>query len=121
MTQISDLEERLGGLSLAARGGGRGRGGAGARSGSSRHNVGRVPELDYFVRKLAGEDEWPHWDLPYGKAGEAGALPDVHTSAAHYLTAMQAHTALEFQVGCWLAGGPGWGRAAPLLPQYAVP
>lgn len=69
-------------------------------AGSDHHNVGRIPELDYFARKLAGpEEEAPEWRLPYGKAGHvaAGGLPDVHASPTAYLTAMQAHNALEFQ------------------------
>lgn len=76
--------------------------------GSGRHDVGRCPELDYFARKLeSGKkgDPHPHWKLPYGKAGQAAALPDTHASPAAYLTAMQAHTALEFQVpGCCCPG-----------------
>lgn len=73
---------------------------------SGRHNVGRIPELDYFARKLAGPPEAaPQWRLRYGKAGDvaSGGLPDVHASPEAYLTAMQAHTALEFQVG-WPPG-----------------
>jgi hypothetical protein len=100
MVRTSGLEEQLAGLDLGTGGGGSGSG-AGARSASSRHKVGRVPELDYFARKLATKEEKQQWALTYGKSGEAGALPDVHASAAHYLTSMQAHTALEFQVRRW--------------------
>lgn len=66
---------------------------------SGRHNVGRVPELDYFARKLEDSElQALKWQLKYGKAGQAlGGLPDVHASPSAYLTAMQAHTALEFQ------------------------
>jgi hypothetical protein len=121
MVRTSGLEEQLAGLDLGTGGGGSGSG-AGARSASSRHNVGRVPELDYFARKLVEKEEKLQWVLPYAKAGEAGALPDVHASAAHYLTAMQAHTALEFQVWRRAAAagwGAGLGRAAP-LPQLTA-
>lgn len=105
-------------------GGGRGRGarfggGRGARYstvrrdgwGSSstcaeRHNVNRLPELDYFLRKLAAvlnDGECPRqWDLPYAKAGAAAALPDAFSSETAYLDAMQSAAALEFQVGAGL-------------------
>ncbi|KAL4439787.1 hypothetical protein ABPG75_002788 [Micractinium tetrahymenae] len=69
-------------------------------AGGGRHNVGRIPELDYFARNLAGPPtQAPEWWLPYGKAGDVapGGLPDMHASPQAYLTAMQAHTALEFQ------------------------
>lgn len=40
---------------------------------AERHNVNRLPELDYFCRKLAAvlnDGECPRqWDLPYAKAG----------------------------------------------------
>ncbi len=65
---------------------------------SERHNVSRVPELDYFVRKLAKDGDEPQWDLPYGKAGSAVGLPTRFSSAEDYMNQAQAHTALEFQV-----------------------
>jgi hypothetical protein len=99
---LGSLSKSLAGLSLSSAGTGSSVRAA-AAPGSQRHNVGRVPELDYFARKLASDskgNEGSHWrGLPYGKAGQAGALPDVHASPEAYLTAMQAHTALEFQVG----------------------
>lgn len=69
-----------------------------AADSSDRHNVGRIPAIDYFARKLAKGSSEEHWrGLTFGKAGEAAALPDVHASPEAYLTDMQAHTALEFQ------------------------
>ena len=103
---MEDLSSLLNGLNL---GGGSGGGGSGGGSGSSaRHNIGRVPELDYFARKLAGHPTPAKWLLPYGKAGDVApeGLPNVHASRAAYLTAMQAHTALEFQVSRWLLYAP---------------
>lgn len=64
----------------------------------SRHNISRIPELDFFVRKLARDREEALWDLPYSKAGAAAALPERFASAKDFLSQMQAHTALEFQV-----------------------
>lgn len=74
------------GLSLGA-----GRAAPARAYGSQRHNVGRVPELDFFARKLAAGKkggDGAHWHRPYGMAGQAAALPDAHAS----LTAMQAPT-----------------------------
>jgi hypothetical protein len=69
-----------------------------ATLGQARHNVGRVPELDFFVRKLFGEAV--HWSkqCKYNKAGEARPFPGRFSSAEEYLGQMQAHAALEFQV-----------------------
>lgn len=70
--------------------------------------MGRIPELDYFARKLAGPvEKAPEWRLPFGKVGDVapGGLPDVHASTTAYLTAMQAHTALEFQARLGDDGG----------------
>lgn len=64
----------------------------------SRHNISRIPELVFFVRKLARDREEALWDLPYSKAGAAAALPEQFASAEDFLSQMQAHTALEFQV-----------------------
>ena len=67
---------------------------------NARHNVSRIPELDYFVRKLAAPDEPLRWTaLDYAKAAEATGLPNSFRDMDHYLKRMQAHTALEFQVG----------------------
>jgi hypothetical protein len=72
---------------------------ANSSSKNARHNVSRIPELDYFVRKLAAPDE-PRWTaLDYAKAAEAKDLPNSFRDMEHYLRQMQAHTALEFQVG----------------------
>lgn len=76
--------------------GGRGRG----ASAAERHNVARLPELDYFARKLDQSNDGqpgPKWDLPYAKAGRATSLPDSFSSISAYLDAMQAGAALEFQ------------------------
>ncbi|PSC73904.1 hypothetical protein C2E20_2879 [Micractinium conductrix] len=72
--------------------------GGGAAAGAGvRHNVSRVPELDYFARKLARKEQAPQWCLPYGKAGQALGLKDAYDSPTQYLGTMQAHTTLEFQ------------------------
>lgn len=120
LTRLADLS--LAGSGGAGAGAGAGRSSGGGASGGSsnavaghseRHNVGRVPELDYFARKMTAKGKGkdgkppPLWALPYGKAGEAGALPDTHPSPEAYLTAMQAHTALEFQARSPLAGSAG--------------
>ena len=88
---------------------------------SGRHNVGRIPELDYFARKLARKDS-PEWKLPYGKAGDVapGGLPDVHASQAAYLSAMQAHTALEFQVGVQGGAMPAVGELECRNRQHSI-
>lgn len=82
----------------ARRGGWAGAGGSCAE----RHNAARLPELDYFCRKLASalnDGECPqHWHLPYAKAGAAAALPDAFASESAYLDVMQSAAALEFQV-----------------------
>ena len=75
-----------------------------------RHNVSRVPELDYFARKLARKEQAPQWCLPYGKAGQALGLKDAYDSPTQYLGTMQAHTTLEFQARA--LGGQGKGRDA---------
>ncbi|PRW58176.1 DNA helicase [Chlorella sorokiniana] len=84
-----------------ARFGGGGRSWGGSSGTSSRHDVDRLPELDYFCRKLAsvlndGECP-PQWRLPYAKAGAAAGLPDAFSSDGAYLDAMQSTAALEFQ------------------------
>lgn len=99
---MGDLISLLAGLSLGGGGSGGASGGGGAGGSTSRHNVGRVPELDYFARKLAGPSQvTTEWTLPFGKAGDVavGGMPDVHGSPRAYQHTMQAHTALEFQVG----------------------
>ncbi|EFN53165.1 expressed protein [Chlorella variabilis] len=82
-----------------------------AADSSDRHNVGRIPAIDYFARKLAKGSSEEHWrGLTFGKAGEAAALPDVHASPEAYLTDMQAHTALEFQAAAAAALASAEGR-----------
>jgi hypothetical protein len=75
------------------------RGGTSGGGSDSRRNVGRVPQLDYFARQMTRRDPGTLsiWSLPFGQAGQAAGLPDVHASVQAYLSSMQAHTALEFQ------------------------
>lgn len=94
----SPFVEAFGSLSLGSSRGGRGGGSGGYESSFQRHNVNRLPELDYFCRKVNQEEDPPHWDLPYTKAGAAGALPDSFATVGAYLDAMQSMAAIEFQV-----------------------
>jgi hypothetical protein len=97
-SSYSPFVDAFGSLSLGSSRGGRGRGGGGHESSFQRHNVNRLPELDYFCRKVNQEEDPPHWDLPYAKAGAAGALPDSFATVGAYLDAMQSMAAIEFQV-----------------------
>ena len=81
---------------------------------ADRHNVGRVPELDYFVRKLNGTEAWWGKQFPYTKAGEAKPIPNCLGTPTEYISQMQAHTALEFQV----SQGPMPRLRAPSLVLY---
>eukprot|EP00887_Chlorella_sp_A99_P000604 scaffold5.g604.t1 len=100
----STLTEAFSSLSINrgerwAGGSGRGPGwqfAAAASTAAQRYNVARLPELEYFCRKLSEPDD-PKWSLPFAKSDSCAALPEDFNDTSSYLSAMQSAAALEFQ------------------------